>query len=333
MYNKANIFGGFTLKKRRVLKVVKFLAISTAAIYAVNTYINITAVRKKKLSSDPEDFFVWKDIKVYYKKTGSGDPVILLHDLYPSSSAYEWSNIVNALSKSHRVYVLDLPGCGRSDKPQMIYTNFYYVQLLIEFIKSMVCEKVSVIATGLSSTIALMASVYDASKFSQIIYINPPSTENMAQIPSTRSKVAKTILEIPILGSLVYNVHFSHERIDTVFTEEYLYNPFLSDANFIDTYYESAHLGNGRGRYLMACIDGKYLNMNIDHALSTTTVPSSILIGSSNSDEEGMAHTWLKINQSINLYEIPHTSRLPQIEKPEETVSKIEKILRSGKAK
>ena len=65
---------------------------------------------------------------------------LLIHDLTPSSSAYEWSKMIDELAESHTVYALDLLGCGRSDKPSITYANYLYVQLITDFAKQVIKE-------------------------------------------------------------------------------------------------------------------------------------------------------------------------------------------------
>ena len=52
-----------------------------------------------------------------------GTPVLLIHDLSPLSSSYEWCRYAKKLEKQHTVYTIDLLGCGRSEKPYLTYTN------------------------------------------------------------------------------------------------------------------------------------------------------------------------------------------------------------------
>ena len=41
--------------------------------------------------------------------------------------------IEDDLALEHTVYNLDLPGCGRSEKSGITYTNFVYVQAICDF--------------------------------------------------------------------------------------------------------------------------------------------------------------------------------------------------------
>ena len=89
------------MKKRRVLKTIKFAAEVTASIYILNIGLSLFSVSKHKLKSDPENFYQWKNGQVYYEKRGEGKPLLLIHDLHPASSAYEWNKVIEGLSKKH----------------------------------------------------------------------------------------------------------------------------------------------------------------------------------------------------------------------------------------
>ena len=324
----------FILNGKKAIKALLFLGFSSASIYGTNTFFNNYAVSKKKLPSDSENYYKWKNLNIYYTKTGTtGSPVILLHDLSPDASGYEWNNIVDILAKNHRVYVLDLLGCGRSEKPDLTYTNFYYVQLLIDFIKSMICEKTFVVASGFTCSVALLAGVYDASKFSGMTFINPPSLGVLSQVPDKKSKFAKKLIETPLIGELVYNIVYARENIDDRFTEDYLYNPFVVNSDLVDTYYEAAHIGSGSGRFLEASIAGNYVNMNIDHAIKKFNVPANIIIGSAMKAEIFISKSWKVRNDSLTISTIERANKYPHIEVPDKTAAMIEKMIEDIKSR
>ncbi|MCI5043038.1 MAG: alpha/beta fold hydrolase [Donghicola eburneus] len=55
-------------------------------------------------------------MRTRYRQIGtSGSDVLLVHGIY--SSIEDWDANVDALAQNHRVWVLDLPGCGHTDKP------------------------------------------------------------------------------------------------------------------------------------------------------------------------------------------------------------------------
>ena len=56
-----------------------------------------------------------QNFDVFTLAEGSGPTILLLHG-FPTS-AYDWSAVLPALSSSHRVVLLDLPGFGASPAP------------------------------------------------------------------------------------------------------------------------------------------------------------------------------------------------------------------------
>ena len=59
-------------------------------------------------------------------KQGHGSPLLLVHDIMPGASGYEWNAVENQLATEHTVYTIDLLGCGRSEKAEITYTNFVF---------------------------------------------------------------------------------------------------------------------------------------------------------------------------------------------------------------
>lgn len=297
----------------------------------INLCANIRATSKNLLKTQSGEFYQWKGLSIYYTKKGtSGSPVILLHDLTPSSSSVEWEGLEDLLSKNHRVYSLDLPGCGRSDKPELLYSNIYYVQFLKDFIKDRICEKSFVVASGFSSSFALLSGVYDSSKFSGMLFINPPSLVNVSQIPTIKSKIVKQLYDLPLIGTFIYNMQYSRQMIEYCFTEKYLHNVFLVNDKLIDSYYESAHLANEYGKHLQASICGKYLNIDLEHALKSTKIHTDILIGTAIQDKDFVSRTWKYFNPDINIYKVAEAKKFPHFDEPELTASFIEKSIHTS---
>lgn len=71
----------------------------------------------------------------------------------PGASGYEWNAIEKQLATEHTVYTIDLLGCGRSEKPDITYTNFVFAQLLCDFAKNVIREETDVIASGFSGSL------------------------------------------------------------------------------------------------------------------------------------------------------------------------------------
>lgn len=309
--------------KKKIVTVTLLTALSGAAIYVLNKAISATSVMKNLLASEEKSCYEWQFGNIFYTKQGSGSPILLIHDLQCGSSGYEWKQIAPVLAKDHTVYCIDLLGCGRSAKPQITYTNFLYVQLITNFIRHVIGCPADVIATGLSASFAVTACNNTPEYFRKLMLINPEDLAKLNQIPGKRSKFLKGLIELPLIGTLLYNIITSRSNTELLFTENYYYNPFHRNPSDVDVYYESAHLGGGNGKYLLASLKGNYVNLNISHALRH--VDNSIFIVGG-AKEEGIEETialYTSLNTSIEAELIPKSKHLPQLETPDALLEKI----------
>ena len=306
--------------KYKIKNSIVLTSIALFATHLINRFLSATAVVKNLLKSHMGYRFSWRFGNVFYSKTGSGSPLLLIHDLDPSSSSYEWNELIQKLSKTHTVYAIDLLGCGRSDKPNMTYTNYVYVQLISDFIRHVIRAKTDVAVTGLSSSFIIMACYNDPSLFNKIIIINPESIARLNMIPNRKSKIAKFILELPVVGTTVYHILTSRKKLEYAFTEEYLFNPFRLQMKYLDSYYEAAHFNQSNGKYLLSSKKGLFLNFNIVKALHEINNSIFILYGDHLHTARMSSESYARINSSIEIASIKNTKYLPQIEAPEQVM-------------
>ena len=315
------------MKRNKLMRLLCSLLLISGAIYAFNKLYSLYAVRKHKLNARPENFFSWRGLKIYYHKKGKGSPVILLHAIHPASSAFEWNETEDKLALNHTVYALDLPGCGRSDKPGILYTSFFYSALLKDFAETMSIRHPAVVTSNLSAVAGIMAEAYKPGFISKIILISPPSPASLAETPDRYTRVLMKIMNNPFLGLFIYNILSSRPRVDYAFTEKYFYNPFHDNDELVEIYYESAQAGSGNGHYLYASMIGKYLNMNVDYAVSNLQIPVKIIEGESVDHALKIIEEWKNLNSGIESVVIPHTKQLPQLEEPDAVVREISAFL------
>lgn len=313
--------------KKTLRNIVTLTALTTAGIHVANKLIERNATEKNILSTNAGHFFDWKFGRIYYTKKGTGEPLVLIHDLSPDSSAYEWNNVINNLSKNYTVYTLDLLGCGRSDKPAMNYTGFIYVQLLNDFLKEIVRKPAYVAATGFSSPFTLMASYMEPDKYKKLIFINPTSPEDFDVLPQEKKSLTKRIFELPIFGTYLYNIYVRRNSISKEVLQSVNYNDnggYLS--NFVDAYYEAAHLQSGNGRYLYASMWDEYLNVNIRRGIMEHTIPMLIVESETVAEDENLLDQFKFYNKNITGCVIRNTKCMPQIEDAKKTCEEIRKF-------
>ena len=303
------------------------LGASAAAIYTYNNFIEKTASQKNLLSDKDGSYYEWKYGNVFYTKYGSGSPVLLIHDTDACSSSIEWNKVITKLSKNHTVYAIDLLGCGRSDKPAMEYTNYLYVQMMQGFINDVIQEKASIVASNISASFVIMTNHIDATLIDKIVLINPASLKQMDTIPDDVTKAKKTIVQLPFIGTFVYNIMNNMQHIDTSFRTRYVSKPQLISSAMEDVYYEAAHKNGSNGRFLYSSLLGNYVNNTITHAVKSLTTPT-LIIGSVEMKKYALAlDDYHKVNENIDIIRITNGSLYPHMEIPEKITSLIEDFI------
>ena len=312
---------------KKTKKIFLLTAATVAGIYAYNKFIEETSTNKNLLKEDDGTFYEWKQGDIFYKKLGKGNPILLVHDLETSSSSEEWNKIAKKLAKNNTVYMIDLIGCGRSDKPALQYTNYLYVQLISNFIKDVIKEKTDVIATNLSSSFVIMANNLNNELFNKIILINPCSMEKLEAIPNNILKIKQKCIQLPLLGTFIYNILNTHGKTDIVFKTKYFSHSQSVQTKLVDTYYESAHLDGGNGKYLFSSLLANYVNINIKHAVKKLDSNVFLIMSRDIKNNIKVSDDYYRTNKKITINNISNSGLYPQLENPEKTLNIIKSII------
>jgi pimeloyl-ACP methyl ester carboxylesterase len=148
--------------------------------------------------------------QVVYHESGSGQPLIFIHGIYPGASSYEWSKVYPDFTSRFRVLAPDWIGCGESQRPKARLFAADYVRMLAEFIRA-TCgqERPVLIASGLGAGLCVYLASQHPELVSRLILHMPT-----AQCDLGRRRVSwgmKLASRIPMLARLVYRRHFATE--------------------------------------------------------------------------------------------------------------------------
>lgn len=308
--------------KNKIITALLLSAGSVAGIALLNKYTKTTAINKNLLTQPEPHYFKWRLGNIHYTKIGAGKPLLLIHDLNFASSGAEWDKLIGYLKNDFTVYIIDLLGCGRSEKPNLTYTNFLYVQLLNDFIKSEIGKRTNVITAGSSSSLAIMTCVYNPNLFAQMMFINPESFACSNHIPGRYAKIFKTLLDMPILGTLLYNIASSKKTIQETLEKELFYNPYEVKSFLLDQYYEAAHLGESP-KAVFSSVYCNYTKCRINNALEKIDNSIYILGGEAEDKIEKTIQEYTLCNPAIESSIIAKTKHLPQSENPMEVLNAI----------
>lgn len=306
------------MKKQRKFKSSVLLCTLTAfAIFILNKFIFFLSCLNENLYSRNSNNYQWRFGKIFYTKQGKGNPILLIHELNHTSSDIEFRAIIDHLASKHTVYTLDLLGCGRSDKPNITYTGYLYVQMITDFIKNIIGSKTDVIATGSSANIAVMACHADPELLGKLLFINPENLSLSSKIPTTRHIILKYFLEMPLIGTLTYNIVASKFQIKRTFEEQYFNSIYKINPKYIWAYHEAAHLQGVSSKHLYSSVKSHYTNVNISHALKIINNSIYIIVGDNEESAKETICQYLELNSSIETSSIEHTKHLPHLESPE----------------
>ena len=298
---------------KTIKKIITFATLTGTAMYACNRWIDCTINHNRRTRSENENYYIWREGTIYYEKHGTGAPLLLIHDLNPIASSLEWSKLINQLSQTHTVYAVDLLGCGKSDKPALTYVNYLYVQLINDFINHVIGQETDLLATGESFTFAVMAARMNSKNIKSITAINPTDTTHNVQSPDKTSRIQKRVLELPVIGTFIYNMITNKKMIKEEFCNYYYYNEKRVPYTLPRLYHEAAHLQNSNGRYLYASMLGNYTNINIIHALKLIEQPIHLILTDAASEE---VEDYKKYCDSLTIDYIKEAGYLPQLEMP-----------------
>jgi pimeloyl-ACP methyl ester carboxylesterase len=109
-------------------------------------------------------------IKTHFISAGSGDPLILLHGAGGDGSNF--TSIIPELAISRTVIAPDLPGHGRSDGLDGLYTVAVYLRWLDAFIDSVVEAPVELIGHSMGGSLALRYASQHPDKVKRLVLVD-----------------------------------------------------------------------------------------------------------------------------------------------------------------
>lgn len=132
-------------------------------------------------------------LSIFYQEHGKGKQTILLLHGWGQSHAF-WKDVIEKLSSNYQVYVVDLPGFGRSDVPMRNWTLKSYAIFVNNFVKTLNIYDPIVFGHSFGGRIAIVyASRFPIKKL--ILYSNGGLPVN-----SLKQKASRSVLVV--LGQL-----------------------------------------------------------------------------------------------------------------------------------
>jgi len=100
-----------------------------------------------------DNFFNYKNKKIYYRVAGKGSCLVLLHGFLESQNI--WKKYVEHLSKHLKVVTLDLPGHGRSDNIDEVHSMELMADVVHNLLQALQIDKCVIIGHSMGGYVAL----------------------------------------------------------------------------------------------------------------------------------------------------------------------------------
>ncbi|QLG50794.1 alpha/beta fold hydrolase [Natrinema halophilum] len=260
-----------------------------------------------------ERTYRWRGIETTY--TVAGDPndpdMLLLHGIYAGSSSNEFAPIVEQLAEDYRVYVVDLPGFGRSERPPLVYSASLYAEFIRDFADEVTDEPI-VVTSSLASAFAVDAA--DETDFERLVLICP-TDETGDERPWVR-----TLLRTPIIGTTLYNLLASKPSIRYFFHRDGYYDSDRIDSDEVQYAWDSAHQPGAR--YATASFAAATLDPEFDLAteLAGLETPTTLVWGRDAELIPLREGRDLAEAADLELVVIDYATQLPHAEHPDKFV-------------
>ena len=136
-------------------------------------------------------------LHVYDAGAGTATPMLLIHGL--GDEADTWRHVVAPLSANRRVIALDLPGFGRSDKPDRAYTLPFFQDVIIELLDVLAVPRAILIGHSLGAVISHHVALNHPERVERLVLISGALAARSQEID-----LAMLLFLVPGLGEWLY---------------------------------------------------------------------------------------------------------------------------------
>jgi pimeloyl-ACP methyl ester carboxylesterase len=168
-------------------------------------------------------------LTLHYLAAGkdTGQPILLLHGF--AYSADNWRGTLDFLAEQgYRAIALDLPGFGKSDKPNnIVYSLPWYAEIIRGFLDKLGVQGLPIIGHSYGSKVALAIALLSPTYVTKLVIVDsdgfidqPIYMRKVLALPYIGKKIIAFVARPKVLRRLLQEVYAHPERYIT--EEEYL---------------------------------------------------------------------------------------------------------------
>ncbi|OGT30564.1 MAG: hypothetical protein A3E87_03100 [Gammaproteobacteria bacterium RIFCSPHIGHO2_12_FULL_35_23] len=179
----------------------------------------------------PQDrYIVVEGYKIrYWQEGNAGDYLLLLHGI--NASIEYWHKNIFELAKHYRVVLLDLPGFGKSDKPNVIYDLNFFAEFVAKFCQALGIESMHLAAHSLGGAIGLQFALNNLPQIKKLVLADGVGF-------ALQVIIFFRLMGRPIIGKILTNISKS---IFTKALKTNVYDPAVITEELVNILYPLAH--------------------------------------------------------------------------------------------
>ena len=147
-------------------------------------------------------------VSYYADGPGHGRPLVLIHAINAAPSAFELKPLFEHYRSQRRVYALELPGFGFSERSDRCYSPTLFSETIADFVSRAIGEPVDALALSLGSEFTAGAALRAPDLFATLTFISPTGFSRR-NLPNGQGKVARwahKVLSVPLWGSALFRL-------------------------------------------------------------------------------------------------------------------------------
>jgi pimeloyl-ACP methyl ester carboxylesterase len=261
--------------------------------------------------------------RLAYYVAGHGAPMLLVHSVNAAASAYEVRPVFERLKESRRVYAVDLPGYGHSDRSDRRYDVGLFVAAVDDMLDLIALEQdrppPDVLALSLAAEFAARAAARRPERFASLALVTPTGFRRGSgrlrgpegatrEVPGLHRTVSFPLWRGALFKALVSRASIAY----------FLRRTFGSDAvepGLIDYAYATSHQP-GASRAPFAFLSGRLFSADIRAVYERLTCPVWLAHGTRGDFGDFSEADWVRTRPNWTVQSFD-TGAMPYFEQPD----------------
>jgi pimeloyl-ACP methyl ester carboxylesterase len=269
----------------------------------------------------PRDSFTTQHLKElsYYSDGPEGTrPLVLLHSINAAPSAFEMKPLFDHYRASRRVYALELPGFGFSDRSNRQYSPELYANAINAFLTNVVKDSADVVAFSLSSEFAARAALVASERFSTLTLLSPTGFSDRRLPSGNTGKTLHRVFTLPGFSQGLYDLVTTRPSIRYFMRKSYVTEP---PEVLIDYAYATSHQPGARHAPFYFLSGQLFTAQAVETLYSKLKLPVMVLYDRDANVTFDLLAAHVSQHENWRAVRIEPTLGIPQWEKPADCIA------------